>query len=973
MGDVDFEEEQKQENTGYINDDLTAVCNSLGKIDDNDGTYMKDRDCKACLREIQRYLNADLKHHTARITLGSYNILKCDLIPLLVQYCDYNEGDPELFNTILRLCTNITSSTILLFGNKEEIENKEEHLKLENKLLNGLYGYKQAFADCDQIWSTLNTHLRHNRDDDLIFERIIILIRNILHIPVDSTADMGSHSEFDTHDMCIYRMEKSGMLNTILGLTADSNKGAEFCFHLTEIIYLLLRNQNPETLAKVSPDYLEGKFSNAEMDEARRRYKEVSERNRRERERRSRITNQFRCKGSTFVVKNMRSLSNNNLVWNGPLITTRDEINFDIGKTRIRKAKNKKPLPSETFMNISDKNTKPTRISYELRVFCEKFIKDVYNDYMQQIKHNLIQKRSQENDETYYLWAIQFFTAFSRHLSLNVDFISETLSTSTLHFIQILMTSYQEKIKIEKKAYQDISKRLHLAIRAYREILYLIRTVSNDPDYCNKIEVIKKNIFTELEYSTLLLNLFQQYDEPKHSYHYLEDLIHTNHIFLELLEEYSKTHGPVPFEQDDDDEDDELEDESDDDLVKEFIDDKEKTDDNDNIQNNEIGVEDTPDDQVNENIIESTKMDDDEINETGEQNNDAKNEEDKFSSDLPDIIDDEVMDKKGKKKDSSKKKRKKKKKKKSKNKDFTSAHFMTRYCCPDVIISHLKVLKNFKTNDKTINLALLKFFERLVYDCKNDVILCQASVFRCLLEIAEYHSSLAGQDGFKTLLIHLIENFGRMANKRRWMFQELLFWKTTNDVIEIENAIDPPPVNTIRKVAEDNMYEANILSDEKDNMEVNNDAASGAAATNYDDDFDELPAASLDELRAELWGSDSDESSINIPAHNSSPPQAVVENQSDDNSDSNHNNNHEPAASDENHTNTNDGFSSKNSNHDGESNQSNDININLSKTNNSVSQSNILDDSDDSNLPSGEINRSKDNKHISDDDSDIEL
>lgn len=725
--------------TQYIIDDLTAACNSLGKIDENDGTYMRDRDCKPCLRELLRFLNVNDNNHTARCLLGSINVIKSDMIPLIVQYCDFTDGDSDLFSLILRICTNLTTSLHILF-NERELPVDQDDIKqremVKGKLLKGLYGFKEAFASDEKIWSTLNVHLRGNVDEEVVFERLIILIRNILHIPVDSTFDLGVHSEFDVHDMCLHRMDKSGILNTLIYLMSDTQRGAEYCFHITEIVYLMLRDQNPETLASARANSFKRKLCDDDVD--KKRYQELRERNRREQLRLGR--NVTSTRHATFAIQNYRSLGEKPLMTR-KIVNERQEVTFDGPKTELRKAKNQRPLDSETFMMISDKNLKISKISYGLKVFCKKFVEKIFNNYMQQIKHNLIQKRAQENDESYYLWALQFFSAFARHSLLHLDHISEILSTSTLHFIQTLITSYQDQIKLEKKKFPDLSKRLHLAVRAYREVLLLLKTAEESSDFTKTVETIKKNIFTELEYTTLLLNLFQQYDAPKHSHHYICDLIQTNDLFLNLLKNYSKSSKPL-----------------------------------------------------------------------GE-------------------------DSTGESKD-----------------DFATSVFISRYSHPHVIQLHLITLKNFEYNDDETNKAILSLFKRIVYDCKNQVVLFQTSVFRCLLKIME--SKLPYRAEFTELAKHLFYEFGRMANKRRWMYQELLFWKGSSDVIEIENAIDPPAVAPVDN--EDDIPAPSGTLDSENEQEGEEHETGEVVDHDKNNDGDEGRLQLLAELLASSDSEDSD-------------------------------------------------------------------------------------------------------------------
>uniref|UniRef100_A0A6G1SJT6 Protein timeless n=1 Tax=Aceria tosichella TaxID=561515 RepID=A0A6G1SJT6_9ACAR len=762
MDDNNFRDSQS------IFDDLTVACNSLGKLDVNDGVYMKDRECKACLKEIIRILHNDTKKHQARITLGKYNIVRADLIPLIVQYCDFNDGDRELFTLILKLATNITSSVLLIF---DEMPTEPESIKTYNQILEGLSSYKEAFADDPRIWHTLNTYLRHLDDDETLFERVLILIRNILHIPVDVSADLGVKGGSNAHELCVNHMAKSGILQTFVQVASETKKGTEFCFHIIEIVYLILRDQNPITVASATqPNTLKRKLEADDPD--KKKLLELLARDKMEREVKERSARIPRFKGTVFSVSNLTGLGHNPMV-TGRIVKSRDDISYDSKKTQLRKAKNKKPLPKETNSAFqSDENTTTTSVTASVKMFSKLFVEKVYANYMQQIKFNLMQKKAAENDETYYLWAIQYFMPFSRHLYLDLSHISETLSTSTIHYIQILITDYQERLKLEKKRsqYEKISQRLHLAIRAYKEILATYQFVKPDSDLYGGIEATKKTIFSEIEYNTLIVTQFRHYVSSKHSPGYLRDLIKTNHVYLELIEDYHK----------------------------------------------------------------------------------------------------------------------------SLNDPMLTTHFVNNYCIPEILSAYSETLRDFKTNETALNLNILKFFERVVHDCKNEVMLMQASLLRCLLEIHDYHPSFPGYHGFVALTKHVMAAFGEMIHKKRWVMQELLFWKTRNDVIEIENAVDPPMGPVAQSPRHDDL-----------GFELNNPTPTGERAADDDNnvvknnndenllpDDDVPPGDSIEDLMAELGSESSfhsehlddggvDDDDDEVPANGGEPQTAepVVEQQ----------------------------------------------------------------------------------------------
>lgn len=528
-----------------LREEVNACCNSLGKLDINDGIYMIDRNCKIYLRELVRFLVNDKKRHLVRMQLNKLNIIKSDLIPLMVQYCDFNDGDSELFNLIIRLCTMLTMPTIVLFNDKIPGSDDPVQRQLYDDIHQQIGVYKESFANNEYVWTTLNVHLRHTNSKDeehlnanLHFERLIILTRNILHIPVKAESNSWENNG-DIHETLLGNMEKSGLLSTIITILNDSIKGSEYCFHLMEIVYYMLRDQNPKTIARAEPVKKKRTVVDRD-DEDRKRYLEIRERNRLEREANNHMLKYSRFKQSAFVVHNVRGIGNRPLVMSKPIVNATSVI--DDNKTLVKKNKNRKPLDHKTSMEISDQKKGSSPITYKLKVFCKQFVDKVYNETMLQMKQNLIQKRAQEDDESTYLWAIEFFTGFTRHLKLSVENISESLAVSTFHMINMLIDGYQEKIKMEKKNFHTLTTRLHLALRAYREILLLMKyVIQSEPSFKSKAESLMLRLFNERDYSNLILALFKNYSEPKHTLHYARDLIETTDVYLRLFEEFTKS------------------------------------------------------------------------------------------------------------------------------------------------------------------------------------------------------------------------------------------------------------------------------------------------------------------------------------------------------------------------------------------------------------------------------------------------
>lgn len=173
--------------------DLQACCACLGFVDEN--VYKVDADAPASIRSILRYLRYESSSCDIRRELGSMKILVSDLIPLL----KVSKSDPVLFDLAVRLMVSLTQPAVVCFRN--EIPTDRDLYAAFLKVDSILKSYKQAFADEDlfrvlaeRVEYVFNKDWDERSDDDrLMIERILILIRNVLHISPDrSTEHVGN-------------------------------------------------------------------------------------------------------------------------------------------------------------------------------------------------------------------------------------------------------------------------------------------------------------------------------------------------------------------------------------------------------------------------------------------------------------------------------------------------------------------------------------------------------------------------------------------------------------------------------------------------------------------------------------------------------------------------------------------------------------------------------------------------------------
>uniref|UniRef100_A0A674IMX8 Timeless circadian regulator n=1 Tax=Terrapene triunguis TaxID=2587831 RepID=A0A674IMX8_9SAUR len=154
----------------------------------------------------------------------------------------------------------------------------------------------------------------------------------------------------------------------------------------------------------------------------------------------------------------------------------------------------------------------------------------------------LLREKSQQHDETYYLWAMAFFMAFNRGRRFRPELVSETVSVRAFHFIEQNLTAYYEAMLLDKKEATSWARRMHLALKAYRELLTTVQEMDRSPDEavreCSKI--IKNNIFYLMEYRELFLALFRKFEESRQPRCFLRDLVETTHLFLKMLEAFCR-------------------------------------------------------------------------------------------------------------------------------------------------------------------------------------------------------------------------------------------------------------------------------------------------------------------------------------------------------------------------------------------------------------------------------------------------
>ncbi|GFQ67403.1 protein timeless homolog [Trichonephila clavata] len=513
--------------------EILGTCNALGS--EVRGVYQKGTDCLECLRDLLQYLRRPDENHSVLRFLGANHLIETDLIPILKRYKD----EKEIFDFALRLLVALTSPAILLFNEEIPVDKTSHNVYLE--LNNHLQNYKKAFFEID-IWKVLYEHLEkrislrpieRSEEDNLFIERILIVIRNILHIPSDELSLIQTDDNLSPQDRILWNLHLSKIDIIILYLCANEDE-YKYCLHIIEILSLMFQEHSSETLATTNA-IRSGEEKGKDLQtlmmvrerEQNMKYKKIQ----------SMISSRF---NGVYRVKNMKSLSDKDYI-SHKLITNLDDVNFDAQKNAKRKPKNRLPLKD---MDMTRRSTLNIRLF--LKNFCKEFLQ-TYNKLMATVKRELLRKTSGDHDDSYHLWAVEYFMKFNRLYSFQPALVSETISLQMFHHIHTQITNYHEMMLTDKSKAKIWSKRMQLGVSAYKELLETVFTMTKSADINiqQNADVIISSVFYVIEYREMLLSLLFHYDEVKFSLTYLSKLVESAYMFLKMLENHSKRHSDI--------------------------------------------------------------------------------------------------------------------------------------------------------------------------------------------------------------------------------------------------------------------------------------------------------------------------------------------------------------------------------------------------------------------------------------------
>uniref|UniRef100_A0A8C8C6F7 Timeless circadian clock n=1 Tax=Oncorhynchus tshawytscha TaxID=74940 RepID=A0A8C8C6F7_ONCTS len=781
-----------------MNCELLATCSALGYLEGD--TYHKEPDCLESVKDLIRYLRHEDDTRDTRQQLGAGQILQNDLLPIITQHSQ----DKSLFDACIRLMVNLTQPALLCFGKVPDDPTVRHHF-LE------VVSYLQAYKEVGVfLFFTFHLYLtrqdweQRQEEDNLLIERILLLVRNVLHVPADPYEEKNVDDDASVHDKLLWAIHMSG-LDDLIKFLASAQSEQQWSMHVLEVISLMFRDQTPELLVSAGQARsAQEKQRDAQELEALRQKEQAEKRSRTL----QRGTRHSRFGGS-YVVQGLKSIGEKDVIYHRGLHNFKN-YTHDEGKA-VRRVPKRKLHARDS----EGKRRSALNVRLFLREFCMDFLENCYNRLMYLVKEGLIREQAQQHDETYYLWALSFFMAFNRGNGFRADLVSETMSIRAFHFIERNITNYYEMMLNDRKEASSWSRRMHLALKAYQELLLTVNEMdrSRDEDIRQSANVIKSNIFYLMEYREIFLTLLRKFDETKQPRTFLRDLVESTHLFLRMLERFCKGRNNLVVQRK---------------RVK-----RKKS----KGRKNPTAAETTP-----EELEETWRAVAEELRATSFQLSEALTERavpfdaasetplEEQRTEAMVRVQDTLLNRRGpealgllraarSEEDGELEEEEELESVRVSETEFNFLDFIKRFANPNVVRPYLLLLRSYSQNSPHTNHCITRMLHRLAVDLKMDALLFQLSVF-CLFNKILGDPAATAYKELVTFAKFVLNRFFALAAKNNKAFVELLFWKSVGAAREMTEGYSKEGSNKKAKWTPEEEDELRTLYEEHRDSEV---------------------------------------------------------------------------------------------------------------------------------------------------------
>uniref|UniRef100_A0AAZ3QKL6 Timeless circadian clock n=1 Tax=Oncorhynchus tshawytscha TaxID=74940 RepID=A0AAZ3QKL6_ONCTS len=790
-----------------MNCELLATCSALGYLEGD--TYHKEPDCLESVKDLIRYLRHEDDTRDTRQQLGAGQILQNDLLPIITQHSQ----DKSLFDACIRLMVNLTQPALLCFGKVPDDPTVRHHFL---EVVSYLQAYKEAFAN-EKVFGVLSETLytllqldweQRQEEDNLLIERILLLVRNVLHVPADPYEEKNVDDDASVHDKLLWAIHMSG-LDDLIKFLASAQSEQQWSMHVLEVISLMFRDQvRPEgdTWAHIH-NVSQSRVADLGLG--------------------TRLCNLIHSRfGGSYVVQGLKSIGEKDVIYHRGLHNFKN-YTHDEGKA-VRRVPKRKLHARDS----EGKRRSALNVRLFLREFCMDFLENCYNRLMYLVKEGLIREQAQQHDETYYLWALSFFMAFNRGNGFRADLVSETMSIRAFHFIERNITNYYEMMLNDRK---EASSWSH-ASPVFRSSLHLLSFpllffVSSFIIFLNETSKssvsLPGNIFYLMEYREIFLTLLRKFDETKQPRTFLRDLVESTHLFLRMLERFCKGRNNL--------------------VVQVSLTLYSQTDRDAALLSEALTERAVPFDAASETPLEEqrteamVRVQDTLLNRRGPEAlgllraaREVWPEGDVFGS--ADVEPEEELEllkqilianlprppppEPGmEEEDGELEEEEELESVRVSETEFNFLDFIKRFANPNVVRPYLLLLRSYSQNSPHTNHCITRMLHRLAVDLKMDALLFQLSVF-CLFNKILGDPAATAYKELVTFAKFVLNRFFALAAKNNKAFVELLFWKSVGAAREMTEGYSKEGSNKKAKWTPEEEDELRTLYEEHRDSEV---------------------------------------------------------------------------------------------------------------------------------------------------------
>lgn len=238
-------------------------------------------------------------------------------------------------------------------------------------------------------------------------ERILVLIRNVLQVPSNPEYEKRADNDASLHDQVLWALHQSGIFDLILFILSSEYE-TQYHLHSLEILSLIFREQKVEVLASALVQR-----SEAEKQEDEQELIKALKKEQQSKKPPSARHSRF---GGTYVVKNMKSVSDNDLICHQNL---RKAVEMDFSHEKPKQRKNFRVAKEDE--KVERQSVFAVRLF--LREYCIEILTSAYNNIVRQVRRSVERNANLGHDDSYLMWCIRFFMEFNRFNGFQLELV----------------------------------------------------------------------------------------------------------------------------------------------------------------------------------------------------------------------------------------------------------------------------------------------------------------------------------------------------------------------------------------------------------------------------------------------------------------------------------------------------------------------------------------------------------------------